>query len=117
MIDAHLGSVGRVLEALDVEGLLAHYAPNFVFEDAAAGLEISGRDGLRDYFESLFSLEGVAFTDVIMFEDGHGHGACEWTWSGRGQNGTLFRVKGASIFLLGPAGHLQETLYLRPPRL
>lgn len=115
MENSQLQSVARALEALDVEELLVHYAPGFRFEDAAAGLAIVDRDALRRYFETLFSMPGVAFRVVAMFEDGDGKGGGEWVWSGLGPDGARFEVKGSSIFELGEAGILRETIYYRPP--
>ncbi|NNF89391.1 MAG: SnoaL-like domain-containing protein, partial [Acidimicrobiia bacterium] len=79
-----IDSVGRALEALNVEELVAHYAPRFRFEDSGAGLDIVDREELRRYYEALFSMPGVAFRVVGMFEGEGGRGAGEWVWSGLG---------------------------------
>ncbi|NNC91759.1 MAG: SnoaL-like domain-containing protein [Acidimicrobiia bacterium] len=115
MMIAHLESTARALEALDVEDLLTQYASQFVFEDTAAGLTITDREGLRGYFERLFSIPGVAFSDVVMFEDGRGHGGGEWVWSGLDPSGRPFRVRGASIFEVAESGITRESIYYQPP--
>ncbi len=112
---SHLESAARALESLDAESLVAQYAREFVFQDSAAGLEVTDRDELRRYYDALFSMPGVAFTDVAFFQDGRGTGAGEWVWSGLGQDGEFFSVRGASIFELSAAGIARETIYYRPP--
>ena len=111
----HLESVARALQSLDAERLVAQYAPEFVFEDTAAGLKVTDRDELRRYYDALFSMPGVAFTDISFFQNARGSGAGEWVWSGLGKDGAFFRVRGASIFESNPAGIVRETIYYRPP--
>jgi hypothetical protein len=115
MESSHLESAARALESLDAERLVAQYAREFVFQDAAAGLEVTGRDELRRYYDALFSMPGVAFTEVSFFQNERGAGAGEWVWSGLGQGGEFFSVRGASIFELSPTGIVRETIYYRPP--
>lgn len=115
MESSHLESAARALESLDAERLVAQYAGEFVFQDTAAGLEVTDRDELRRYYDALFSMPGVAFTEVSFFQDEGGTGAGEWVWSGLGQDGEFFRVRGASVFELSPTGIVRETIYYRPP--
>jgi hypothetical protein len=117
MESSQLESVGRALEALDVEDLLAHYAPDFRFEDTAIGMDIVDRGDLRRYFEALFAMPGVAFRVESRFESESGKGAFEWVWSGLGPDGARFEVKGSSIFELGSNGITRETIYYKPPGL
>ncbi len=114
---AHLESAAEALEKLDVDALVAHYAVNFVFEDTAADVTITTREQLRRYYESLFSMPGVAFTDVFVFAGDSGRGGGEWTWSGLGEDGNPFSIKGASIFEVDDSGITRETIYYLPPQL
>jgi hypothetical protein len=109
----HLEAAGAALEALDAGTLVGLYVDGFVFEDVAAGETISTRDGLSGYFEALFSMPDVRFTDVVFFQcDSRGAGT--WVWSGTNQNGETFSVRGASIFALAEGGIQRETVFYDP---
>ncbi|MDH3538441.1 MAG: nuclear transport factor 2 family protein [Acidimicrobiia bacterium] len=114
---AHLEAATEALERLDVEALVAHYAADFVFEDVAADIAITTREELRRYYGGLFSMPGVAFTDVYVFVDDSGRGGGEWTWSGFGEDGNPFSIRGASIFEVEDSGITRETIYYLPPHL
>ena len=112
MVD-HLESAGAALEALDAEMLVRLYVDGFVFEDVAAGETISTRDELSGYFEALFSMPDVSFTDVVFFRCGD-RGAGTWVWSGTNRKGTAFSVKGASLFDLVDGGIRREAVFYDP---
>ena len=109
----HLEAAGAASEALDVEALVGLYVDGFVFEDVAAGATISTRDDLSVYFEALFSMPDVRFSDVVFFGCGD-RGAGTWLWSGTNRDGEAYSVKGASIFDLAEGGIRRETIFYDP---
>ncbi len=109
----HLEAAGAALEALDAETLVGLYVDGFVFEDVAAGATIRTRDELSGYFEALFLMPDVRFTDVVFYQCGD-RGAGTWVWSGTNQKGEVFSVRGASIFDLAEGGILRETVFYDP---
>ena len=76
----------EALMGLDAEALVALYADEFLLEDVASGTRITTRAELRGYYERLFSMPGVRFTDVSFFTCGGGRAAGQWTWSGKAVN-------------------------------
>lgn len=114
MAQDHLQRAVAALQALDAEQLVSLYADSFTFEDPALGEVISGRTRLRAYFESLFALPGVSFSDADVFSSGD-RGAARWTWSGTNpRTGRHFAIKGASLFEVGPDGITRETIFYDP---
>jgi ketosteroid isomerase-like protein len=101
------------LQGLDTEALVGSYADDFVFEDTAAGETITGRDELSGYFQVLFSIPDVAFSDITYFEAGD-RAAAEWVWSGTRPDGQPFAVRGASFFELSRVGIVREAVFYDP---
>ncbi len=112
-MDDHLEAAARALEALDSESLVDLYVDGFVFEDTAAGLTISTREELAAYFEALFSMPDVRFSEVSFFLCGN-HGAGTWRWSGTNPLGDPYSVRGASIFDLVDGGIRHEAVFYDP---
>ena len=98
---------------LDAEALVALYAPDFLFEDTASGNRMTNKSELRAYYDRLFSLPDVSFTDVSFFSMGE-KAAGQWTWCGRSQSGEKFAIRGASLFKLGEDGIREEILFYDP---
>ena len=113
MAVGHLEAVAAALQALDTDELVGLYADGFVFEDVAAGETITTREGLRRYFDGLFSMPDVAFSGVDFFQCGD-RGGGTWEWSGTNQRGQRFTVRGASVFEMTEAGIQRETLFYDP---
>lgn len=102
------------LVALDSQGLVSLYASEFTFEDTSAGLRIDTKEALIDYFDQLFALPNVKFSNVSFFAAGD-RGAGQWTWEGKsGQSGTPFAIRGASLFRLKGATIAEEILFYDP---
>jgi len=107
----------EALMALDTETLVSLYADEFLFEDTTSGERITTREALRDYFDRLFSLPGVAFSDASFFSCGAGRAAGQWTWSGKSLNSAQdYAIAGCSLFRL--AGDLisEERIFYDPRR-
>lgn len=109
--------LNRAVEALislDGEALVALYADGFVFEDTSTREFITDRKALREYFDRLFSLPEVKFSDASFFSCGD-RGGGEWTWSGKSiKSGKDYSIRGASLFILGNGRILKETIFYDP---
>ena len=107
----------RAEEALisrNAAALVSLYSDDFVFEDTSAGELLTEKEALRDYFDRLFSLPAVHFSNVSFFSCGE-HGAGEWTWSGKSlESGAEYAVRGASLFVLGEEQIVRETIFYDP---
>jgi ketosteroid isomerase-like protein len=102
------------LRALDARKILQAYHADFLFEDIPSHQEISDRDELLAYFESLFSLPMVAFDDIVIYEAAD-FAAIEWTWSGVNRSsGAPYRIRGASIIELREGLIAVEKLFYDP---
>jgi steroid delta-isomerase-like uncharacterized protein len=109
-----LNEARKALESLDAEGLVSRYADDFVFKDVSSGNVITSREKLLEYYQRLFAMPDVSFTDVSFFSCGD-RAAGEWTWSGtKGDGGTRFSVKGASIFELREGRIASEMIFYDP---
>jgi len=104
----------EALISLDSESLVSLYSNDFIFEDTSYGEVLTDKEALRVYFDRLFSLPDVGFSDVTFFSCGD-RGAGEWIWSGKSlQSGSDFTIRGASIFVLEKNRIKSETLFYDP---
>src|SRR3990172_6926968 len=113
MTGDHLEAAAAALQALDSKSLVGSYTDGFVFEDAASGETITSKENLHGYFEALFSMPDVRFTDVVLRQCGD-WGVGTWVWSGTDRKGDPFSVRGASIFDLADGGIRRETIFYDP---
>jgi ketosteroid isomerase-like protein len=104
----------EALVGLDAEKLVSLYADEFVFEDTSTKDRITAKDQLREYFDRLFSLPVVSFSNVSFFALGD-RGAGAWTWSGRSRrSGADYSIQGASLFILGDDRIKEERIFYDP---
>jgi steroid delta-isomerase-like uncharacterized protein len=104
----------EALETTDVEAILMCYGDQFVFEDTASGEIITQHDQLRNYFERLFGLPGVGFSEISYYECSE-RALIEWIWSGENPTtGKTYRIKGVSVIQLRGDRIFNETLYYDP---
>jgi hypothetical protein len=104
----------QALDGLDSEALVACYAPKFLFEDTASGERITNKLDLLAYFNRLFTLPNVSFSNVSFFSLGERAGG-QWVWGGSSlESGTQYAVRGASLFRLGTDGITEEIIYYDP---
>ena len=109
-----LDIAAQALERLDTKALVDCYAPVFSLLDMPSGTERTDRNELVAYYDRLFSMPDVRFTDVAFFQMGD-RAAGEWTWHGRSQeSGKPFAIRGASLFILNDEGIVEEKLYYDP---
>ena len=99
------------LEELNAEKIIEIYSAQFVFEDAPAKLLITDRKTLKEYFQRLFGLPQVSFSDIKVYE-AENFAAIEWTWGGvNSTTGKSFRVRGASVIELEDGKVRRESIY------
>lgn len=99
---------------LNAEALISLYSETFVFEDTSSGDYITDKEKLREYFDRLFALPEVMFSDVKFFARGD-QGWGEWTWSGKSLKSDLdYSVRGASLFVLSEGKIKRETIFYDP---
>jgi ketosteroid isomerase-like protein len=104
----------KALETLDLTKVASIYAMDFIFEDVPAGQRITDRARLEGYFTRLFSLPGVEFSDICIY-DGGTFAALEWTWSGiHRMTGEVYHVRGASVIELRGGKIARESIYYDP---
>lgn len=114
MLAEVLGLAEVAIISLDAEALVALYSHDFVFEDTASGETITDKRTLREYFDRLFALPEVRFSDVRFFRCAN-LGAGEWTWSGKSsQSGQDYSIRGASLFVLVENKIKKETVFYDP---
>lgn len=109
-----LQKAAKALVEMDADGLVALYADSFVFEDTSTGDRITSKSDLKDYFERLFSMPGVNFTEVSFYSDGE-RGAGRWTWNGRSLKAhQAYSIRGASLFELQEDRIMTEVIFYDP---
>ena len=102
------------LEGLNTDKIIEIYADEFLFEDPSSNERITDRTSLRKYYQQLFSLPEVNFSDIKILEAEH-FATVEWTWGGvSGITGELYRVRGVSVIELSNGKVIRESLYYDP---
>jgi ketosteroid isomerase-like protein len=102
------------LEGLNTDKIIEIYSDNFLFEDTSSKEQITDRSSLRKYFQQLFSLPKVTFSDIRIFE-AESFAVIEWIWGGvKRSNGEPFRVRGASVIELSEGKVSRESIYYDP---
>jgi hypothetical protein len=104
----------QALVALDAKRLVSLYADEFVFVDTSSGEYITDKKQLKKYFDGLFALPAVRFSDVSFFRCAE-RGAGQWTWSGKSlKTGQHYAIEGASLFVLGEDRIIEERIFYDP---
>lgn len=109
----YLQKAEEALVNLHAEQLAACYAEVFLFEDPQDKQRITRKQDLLQYFQRLFALPEVAFTDVRVYE-GETWAAIEWTWRGERKDGGSFAIRGASVIEHRGDKILRESIYYDP---
>ncbi|MEA1976536.1 MAG: nuclear transport factor 2 family protein [Chloroflexota bacterium] len=104
----------EALAALDVENLIAAYADDFLFEDTSLRERITSKAALKEYFDRLFTMPGVRFSEVKFYNCGE-KGWGTWTWSGKSiKAGKDYSIQGASLFVLDDNKIIEEKIFYDP---
>ena len=114
MKSPYLERAKDALQHLDGDAILSAYEEPFVFEDMSSGQKIVNREDLKAYFQALFALPNVAFSDIRVYET-ESFAVLEWTWSGtKHSSGEGYQVRGASVIELRNGRIARETIYYDP---
>jgi ketosteroid isomerase-like protein len=101
---AMLRDIATGFDTHDVDRILAHFAPDAVFDSPRGperwGRRYVGRDEVRTAFIGRFSgIPDVRYTDVDHFVDGD-RGASEWTLTGTTTDGTHLDLRGCDLWTI-----------------
>jgi ketosteroid isomerase-like protein len=99
-----LRSICAAFDRHDLDGIMAHFADDAVFESPRGaeswGARFEGRDSIRDAFAGRFSgIPDVRYQDDDHFVDGD-RGASEWTLSGTTVDGQRIEVRGCDLWTI-----------------
>lgn len=104
----------EALEGLNTDKIIEIYADRFLFEDTSARERITDRKALKEYFQRLFTMPQVSFSEFRIFE-AECFAVIEWTWGGvKRTSGEPFRVRGASVVELSQGKVSRESIYYDP---
>ena len=97
-----LRSITAAFDRHDLDGILAHFADDAVFEGPRGpdrwGARFTGKEEIREAFAGRFSgIPDVRYEDDGAFVDGD-RGASEWTLSGTTANGERVEVRGCDLW-------------------
>jgi hypothetical protein len=85
-----------------------------VFEDSSTGEMITEKDKLKEYYERLFSMPDVSFSEVSFISLGE-DAAGMWTWGGNSlKSGQIYSIRGASLFELAGDRIKKEIIFYDP---
>jgi ketosteroid isomerase-like protein len=97
-----LEAVTRAFDEHDLDGIMAHFADDAVFEwprgSEPWGTRVVGREAVREAFAARFAgIPDVRYRDGSHFVDGD-RGASEWTLSGTTTAGERIEVRGCDLW-------------------
>jgi ketosteroid isomerase-like protein len=97
-----LQAVTTAFDEHDLDGIMAHFADDAVFDGPRGtepwGTRFVGRDAVREAFAGRFAgIPDVRYRDDAHFVDGD-RGASEWTLSGTTTDGTRIEVRGCDLW-------------------
>ena len=99
-----LKAIATAFDQHDLEGIMAHFADDAVFEGPRGvepwGTRFVGTEAIRDAFAARFTgIPDIRYQDDDHFVDGE-RGASEWTLSGTTTDGTRIEVRGCDLWTL-----------------
>ena len=95
-------SITAAFDAHDLDGILAHFSDDAVFEGPRGpdlwGQRFVGKSDVRDAFAARFSgIPDIRYQDDEHFVDGD-RGASEWTLSGTSTAGQRIEIRGCDLW-------------------
>ena len=98
-----LKAIATAFDEHDLEGIMAHFADDAVFEGPRGtepwGTRFSGRAAVREAFAARFAgIPDVRYQGDAHFVDGD-RGASEWTLSGTTTDGQRLEVRGCDLWM------------------
>ena len=99
-----LRSICAAFDRHDLDGIMAHFADDAVFESPRGserwGTRVEGKDDVRAAFAQRFSgIPDVRYQEDEHFVDGD-RGASEWTLSGTTTDGQVIEVRGCDLWTI-----------------
>jgi ketosteroid isomerase-like protein len=99
-----LKAIARAFDEHDLDGIMAHFADDAVFEGPRGtepwGTRFVGTDAIREAFAARFSgIPDIRYQQDEHFVDGD-RGASEWTLSGATTEGQRIEVRGCDLWTL-----------------
>ena len=99
---AVIRAITAAFDRPDLDGIMAHFAADAVFESPRGpepwGQRVVGRDAVREAFAGRFAgIPDVRYRDDAHFVDGD-RGASEWTLSGTTTDGQPIEVRGCDLW-------------------
>jgi ketosteroid isomerase-like protein len=99
-----LKAIATAFDAHDLEGIMAHFANDAVFEGPRGtepwGTRFVGSEQIREAFAARFAgIPDVRYQEDQHFVDGD-RGASEWTLSGTTTDGQRIEVRGCDLWTL-----------------
>ena len=99
---AMLRAIAKAFDEHDLDGIMAHFTDDAVFESPRGpnpyGTRFSGREAVREAFAGRLSgIPDVRYRDDDHFVDGD-RGASEWTLSGTTTDGQRIEVRGCDLW-------------------
>ena len=110
-----LKAIATAFDEHDLEGIMAHFADDAVFEGPRGtepwGTRFSGRAAVREAFAARFAgIPDVRYQGGAHFVDGD-RGASEWTLSGTTTDGTRIEVRGCDLWTLRDGRIIKKDSY------
>jgi ketosteroid isomerase-like protein len=99
-----LQAITTAFDEHDLDGIMAHFAEDAVFEAPRGsdpwGTRVIGRAAVREAFAARFAgIPDIRYQDDAHFVDGD-RGASEWTLSGTTTDGQRIEVRGCDLWTL-----------------
>jgi len=95
------------IRAMDAEAFANSFAEDGTTYDPVGTPGVTGRDGLREFFESICkNFKNVGLTEDHVFVAGNG-AAVKWTGKGTSNNGREVRFEGIDVIEVNEEGKIQ----------
>jgi steroid delta-isomerase len=95
------------IRAMDAEAFANSFAEDGTTYDPVGTPGVTGRDGLREFFESICkNFKNVGLTEDHVFVAGNG-AAVKWTGKGTSNNGREVRFEGIDVIEVNEQGKIQ----------
>ena len=95
------------IRAMDVDAIANTFAEDGTTFDPVGTSGITGRDGIREFFQSIFkNFKSAGLTEDSVFVAGNG-AAVKWTGHGTSANGGEVKFEGIDVFEVNDEGKIQ----------
>ena len=116
-----LKAIATAFDAHDLDGIMAHFADDAVFDGPRGtdpwGTRFVGADAIREGFAARFAgIPDIRYTEDEHFVDGD-RGASEWTLSGTTTDGQPIEVRGCDLWTFRDGKVVKKDSFwkIRPP--